>query len=247
MDYAAEIKHLVKATKEFVEPKADGVVIGLSGGIDSSVVAALCVKALGKDNVFGVYMPCDSNSQDRADAELIVDSIDFDCRAVELDNTMHYTVLQTENALCFHTNKLTQGNIKARLRMTILYAIASEKNYLVVGTGNKSEILTGYFTKYGDGGVDFEPIGAYYKTEVFALATALNMPQQIIDKKPSAGLWDGQTDEEDLGMTYEELDNILTWGEDTPEKIEKVDKLIKSSRHKRNVPPIIERKPRGIQ
>jgi NAD+ synthase len=135
------------------------------------------------------------------------------------------------------------ANLKPRLRMTALYYLAQSHNYLVAGTGNLSEIMVGYFTKYGDGGVDFEPLGELYKHEVRALARALGLPESIITRPPTAGLWPGQTDEAELGITYDELDAILAalargYDSGAPEEtVARVWRMVEASAHKRATPP----------
>ena len=148
-----------------------GYVLGLSGGVDSAVVAALAKKAVGKDKVLTLIMPCSSNPKDEEDAKLVASKLGISYLTLRLENILN------EFKKCYMTNisKLQEGNIKARLRMTMLYANAQCHNFLVAGTGNKSEIMCGYFSKFGDGGVDIEPIGQYYKTEIFQLAKSLDV------------------------------------------------------------------------
>ena len=218
--------------------KSKGAVFGLSGGLDSAVVAALCKKALG-ECVKGIIMPCDSQPQDKEDALLLAETIELNVDEIELFPCYQALVGQTLGG-----SKLSRANMKARLRMATLYYIANSNNYLVAGTGNKSELMTGYFTKYGDGGADILPIGNLYKTEVQALARKLNIPKQIIEKPPSAGLWEGQTDEAELGMSYEVLDVALIAIEQYQEKnvdakiLAKVKARVKGTEHKRKMPPM---------
>lgn len=224
---------------------AKGIVVGLSGGIDSSVTAALCKKAF-PDNVQGVIMPCKSNPTDMEHAKLIAEKLDIPFEVIELEDSfkaMFKTVGKEEYDETKHDG-LAVANIKPRLRMIVLYYFASKLGYLVVGTDNKSEEMIGYFTKYGDGGVDILPIVDLYKRDVRELAKHLGIPEEIIDKKPSAGLWDGQTDEDEMGLSYDELDEILDRldkGKDLSdiekEKVEKVRKMIAISEHKRCMPP----------
>lgn len=245
---------------------ADGVIVGLSGGIDSAVVAALAVRALGNARVYSVYMPCYPNpdviyspheNEDRRDAGLLAERLDISFDVLNLGAT--FQVLCTNiNQTTFYscTDRLAKGNMMARLRMTALYAMKESLNCLCVGTGNLTEIMLGYLTKYGDGGVDFEPIGAYYKTEVYELARHLEidlLSPNIMNKAPSARLWDDQTDEGDLGYTYEEIDKclriILDGGGYATAKcvgidknlFNKIDKMIAASEHKRNIPPVFVR------
>jgi NAD+ synthase len=244
-----EIDNVIEWIQNYVFVPARGAVLGLSGGIDSAVVAALCKEALGvnmeeKSNVRLYAMPCGSNPKDLEDAQLVADHLELNLNIIDLNPSLTSMVAGQS----FERSKLVYANIKARLRMTMLYAQACEHNAMVAGTGNKSELAIGYLTKYGDGGVDFEPIGDFYKTEVFEMAKVLGLPRRIIEKKPTAGLWEGQTDEDELGMNYYELDEILK--KMTPDlvmnppgdpKTQKVIELIRQSTHKRKMPPMYER------
>jgi NAD+ synthase len=218
---------------------AKGVVVGLSGGVDSSVVVVLCKLAL-KDRVLGIIMPCYSNPRDEEDAKLLALKFNINTERVVL-NSVYDELLRI---LPHNNNRVVQANLKARLRMLTLYYFANKFNYLVAGTGNKSELMVGYFTKYGDGGVDILPLGGLLKSQVLELAKELEIPPKIIKKVPSAGLWKGQTDEDELGITYKELDKILLSTEGrtdfdiVPALKNKVEKMIKESAHKRNSPPV---------
>jgi len=211
---------------------AKGVVLGLSGGLDSALVAVLSKKAVGK-NLLCLIMPCNSLKEDIKDAKSLAKKFKINTRQVNLE-----PVYKTLIKVLPKADKKTQGNLKARLRMMILYFYANKLNYLVAGTGNKSELMVGYFTKYGDGGVDILPIADFLKTQVRKLSANLGIPKRIIEKAPSAGLWSGQTDEAELGITYSELDNIL-FNIDNKRKqkldfnIRKVKDLIYKSAHKR--------------
>lgn len=205
----------VKKTKddivEFVQNKvseanAEGLVIGLSGGIDSTLAAFLACEAVGKDNVFGIVMPSTTTpTEDKLHGTAIAQLLGINYKEIAIDSILNEFLSVTQ----LEEDKLSIGNLKARIRMSIIYFYANSKNYLVSGTGNKSEILIGYFTKHGDGACDIEPIGDLYKTDVYQLAKYLEIPQEIIDKPPRAGLWNNQTDEDEIGMTYELLDKIL--------------------------------------
>ena len=188
------------------ESKTDGIVVGLSGGIDSTLTAYLSCEAVGKENVFGIIMPSATTpTEDKIHGIEIAQKLGIDYKEIAIDSILNEFLLMTQ----LEENDLAIGNLKARIRMSIIYYYANQKNYLVSGTGNKSEILIGYFTKHGDGACDMEPIGELYKTEVFQLSEYLDIPEQIISKPPRAGLWENQTDEEEIGMSYDLLDKIL--------------------------------------
>ncbi len=224
---------------------AEGVVIGISGGIDSSLTAALCVEALGADQVFGILMPhADSDPGDLEAGQHLVEHLGID-NAVHDITPIVTGLTGTVGAL----DAAALGNAKARARMMVLYAEGQRRGRLVCGTGNKSELLVGYFTKYGDGGVDIEPIGDLYKTQVWDLARAMGLPDALVERTPSAGLIDGQTDEDDLGMPYTDLDRILKGIElnASPEDIvkrtglaaeavDRVARMVRRSEHKRHAP-----------
>jgi NAD+ synthase len=218
---------------------AKGVVVGMSGGVDSSVTAVLAKRALG-ENVLGMILPCDSNPEDERKARLIAEK--FGIRTQKADLTSAFKEFRKTLPSC--SNEKTLGNLKARLRMAALYYFANMSNSLVLGTSNKSEIAIGYFTKYGDSAADLEPIGDLYKTEVVELAKHLGIPYDVIMAAPTAGLWDGQTDEGEIGMKYIELDAILKAAERNKDveadaaKIAKVSGMIKKSVHKRQMPEV---------
>jgi len=183
-----------------------GVVVGLSGGVDSAVVALLCKQALGKSKTRFVFLPDDSTPKsDFKHLELLVKKLDLSCKKIDITSI----VQEIGKRSVVKPDKLALANIKARTRMIFLFEYANITKNLVCGTSNKSEMLIGYFTKYGDGGVDIQPIGDLYKTQVWELARYLRIPGAIISKKPTAGLWKGQTDEAELGLRYRDLDRIL--------------------------------------
>ena len=215
-----------------------GAVIGLSGGVDSSVVAALCRQAF-PDSIIGVLMPCYSSEADIEDARLVAQKLDIPSVTVELDS-VYDSLLNAlpDGAYDPGTRKLAEANLKPRLRMSTLYYFDNRLCYLVVGTGNRSEIAVGYCTKYGDGGVDILPLGNLLKSQVVELARYLDIPGRIIEKAPSAGLWQDQTDEGEMGLTYEELDRYVATGEATGEIHRRVDSLARSTAHKKAPPPI---------
>jgi len=217
---------------------AKGLIFGLGGGIDSAVVAALCVKAAG-ENHMALMMPCYSSKSSISDARVVSRKLNLKAKKIDLTPTYDCAVKTLGKA-----NKLAMANLKARLRMITLYYHANTLNYLVVGTGNLSELVMGYYTKYGDGGVDILPIADLLKSQVRTLAKSLGIPKTIIEKAPSADLWAGQTDEEEMGITYEQLDEIilcLKKGQKCSQPraiINKVKKMIKNSEHKRIMPEI---------
>ena len=233
---------------------ARGFVVGLSGGIDSAVVARLC-QLTRQDATVGVLMPCHGDPQDEADAKLVADH--FKLATVRIDLAPVYDalvgaaneVIRETAALHYEEHppddiraRLPVANVKPRLRMTTLYFVANSLNHLVAGTGNRSELTIGYFTKYGDGGVDLLPIGHLVKSEVRAIARSLGVPARVIDKPPSAGLWIGQTDEGEMGFTYAELEQYLREGPQavTPAVAMKIERLARASEHKKKPVPTPE-------
>ena len=226
---------------------AKGFVLGVSGGIDSAVCLKLCVRAVGKDKVLALLMPeKDSPKDDLKDSKEL-------CRA----EGVRYEVVDISKALkAFQTSvrgkidKKSLANIKARCRMVVEYHFANSESRLVVGTSNKSELLVGYFTKFGDGGADLEPIGDLYKTEVRSLAKEIGVPDRIIRKVPTAGLWKGQTDEGEMGVKYETLDAILLGielgldekkiaerAETSMREVQRISRMVRLSSHKRKFQP----------
>ena len=217
---------------------AKGAVFGMSGGIDSSVIAALCMKAFPKTSL-GIIMPCHSADEDRKHAEMVAKAFAVPTRVVPLDYILdEYLKLLPDFKADAGLKRLAQANAKARLRMVTLYYAANELNYLVAGSGNRSELTVGYFTKYGDSGVDILPLGNLVKQQVQELAQYLRVPQVIIDKPPSAGLWPGQTDEGEMGFTYEALDNYILTGKAPSELKKRIDAMNARSEHKRMAPPV---------
>ncbi len=214
-----------------------GVVLGLSGGLDSSVAAVLCYRAF-PQSTLAVIMPCYSNEKDVEHARAVADQFSIPTSTVVLD-AAYDTLLKVlpDDKAAPDVSRLAKANIKARLRMLTLYYFANKLKYMVVGAGNQNELALGYFTKYGDGGVDIQPLGNMLKGQIRELAQFLGIPQQIIDKPPSAGLWEGQTDEGELGLRYDELDRYLATGEASAELKKRIESMIAASEHKRQPPP----------
>jgi NAD+ synthase len=232
---------------------ARGFVVGLSGGVDSAVVARLC-HAAAPANVVGLLMPCHSDPRDEADALLVAEHFHIPTIRMDLSPVYERFTTTVRDAMLTLPEgqfpgaadatedlraKLPLANVKPRLRMTTLYFVANTLNYMVAGTGNLSELSIGYFTKYGDGGVDLLPIGEMPKSEVRAAAKELGVPDPVIDKAPSAGLWLGQTDEAEMGFTYAELEKYLTTGAGTvsPALAMRIERMIRTSEHKRAMAP----------
>jgi NAD+ synthase len=221
---------------------ADGFAFGLSGGVDSAAAAALAVRAVGPDRVLAALMPCHSVPEDAALGQLVADTFDIPTVTVDLCNT--YDALTA--VLPPSDTRLAAANVKPRLRMITLYYLAQANNYLVLGSGNRTELNVGYFTKYGDGGADLLPLGDLNKTQVWELARELGVPQEVVERAPSAGLWPGQTDEGEMGITYRELDRVLAAIEAGSTSdvelttLEKVQGMISRSAHKRAMPPIFK-------
>ena len=218
---------------------ADGFVFGLSGGVDSAAAAALAARAVGPDRTLALLMPCQSQPLDADLGRLVADTFAIPTITVELSAAYEALVA----ALPPSERRLAGANIKARLRMIALYYLSNSRNYLVLGSGNRTELLVGYFTKYGDGGVDLLPLGELSKTQVWELAAELGVPREVVERPPTAGLWPGQTDEGEMGITYRHLDRVLAAIEagDTatvePSVLRRVEGMVARSSHKREMPP----------
>ena len=214
-----------------------GTVFGLSGGLDSSVLALLAKEALGYDNILGIVMPCESQPEDEEYALLLAERCGVPVQKVDLTATFYSFI----GILPFEKERmkpLAIANVKPRLRMTTLYFFAQNCSFLVCGASNRDELELGYFTKYGDSGVDLLPMGDLLKGEVRLLADHLGVPAPIIERAPSAGLWPGQRDEDEIGASYDAIDRYLATGEGDERVIDIVERARKSSEHKRRMPPI---------
>lgn len=257
---ADEIVHWLR--ERFQAIGADRFVLGISGGIDSAVVAGLCARAVGPERVLGVMMPSASNPDDEVQARKVADAFGIRTMSVDLTtvaNTIFEAMPETEalfgqvlgEALpddVIAREELARANVRPRLRMITLYYLANLTRGVVVGTGNKSELMIGYFTKYGDGGVDLFALTDLYKHEVRAVAKAIGVPESVITRPPSAGLWEGQTDEDEIGLTYAQLDATLEAmeGGDTsaiePDVLQKVQRMVSTTQHKRSTVPAFRRR-----
>jgi NAD+ synthase len=230
---------------------ADGFVVGMSGGVDSAVVARLSQLAT-PSGVVGVILPCHSDPVDEADARVVAEQFKVPTVRVDLEPAYDAVLGSAGAALDGIQPGAARGsrdegrrhlalaNVKPRLRMTALYFIANSLNALVAGTGNGSEVAIGYYTKYGDGGVDLLPIGRLLKSQVRALARELGVPDRIINKPPTAGLWRGQTDEGEMGFTYDDLERYLIDGAEAvgPAVAARIERLMRATDHKRALPPM---------
>jgi NAD+ synthase len=235
------------------ESGATGAIIGLSGGIDSSVTAYLATGAIGRESVLGILLPVQdlTPNEDLNDAIDVANRLGIAYKTIEIGDLVHaFSVSIPDYDL---DSVAVNGNLTARIRMCVLYYYANLMNRLVVGTSNRTELLLGYATKYGDAGVDVEPIGDLYKTEVFELACFLGIPKRVIEKPPSARLWAGQTDEGELGMRYADIDRILKLLIDYKLSVEEIvaqgvpeadvlhlADLVRASEHKRSAPPLAD-------
>jgi NAD+ synthase len=250
-DYRAVKKEIASFIQDQVDGAGcKGAVVGLSGGHDSSTIAYLCVEALGADRVLGVLLPSPSTPKQDGDHALqVVANLGIRHEYIDIGRICEEVYAAQGHPM----DKIAEGNAKARVRMLMLYTFANQTGSLVVGTGCKSEDLIGYFTKYGDGGVDINPLQDLYKTQVRCLARELGVPNAIIRKPSSPALWKGQTAEGELGLSYEQVDLILSQLVDQkrspsevisqgipPESVELVVKRMKANAHKLRSPPYPE-------
>lgn len=247
------IESEVKRITDFIKSQLfkagfNSILVGLSGGIDSALVLQLCTLALGQKNVFAFYLPYKTSSKKSyQDAVLVAQEVGIKLEIIPITQMVDIYFKDINNL-----ENLRRGNFCARIRMSVLFDKAKEKKALVAGTGNRSELLTGYCTIFGDSACSFEPIGHLFKTEVKQMAKFLNLPKQIIEKAPTADLWEGQTDEDEMGISYQTLDNILIalldkklsqsklfekFGE---KRVQKVIQLVERSKFKREMPPCLD-------
>jgi NAD+ synthase len=205
--------HTVKLIENFIrtrvyEAGAEGVVIGLSGGIDSAVVASIAVRVLDPKNIFTLFLPSKTTpNTDLNDVQILCSQLKLELNEINIQKLVD--IFSEEIQEEEDPSLMEWANLKPRIRQAVLYFFANRLNYLLCGAGNKSELMIGYYTKFGDGAVDILPIGDVYKTHVFQMGKYLNVPENILSKAPSAGLWEGQTDEAEIGMSYLQLDSIL--------------------------------------
>lgn len=234
-----ETENAIKWIKDYTtSQRVQGVVVGNSGGKDSAVVIAMAVKALGKENVISVSMPCNSISADYYDAKLVSDA--FGVSLIKLDLTDTYNELERKIKININLTDESKINIKPRLRMTSLYAIAQTMGYLVIGTGNLCERMVGYTTKWGDNSSDFNPIANFTVQEVLKIGEYLKVPDKILKKASSDGLG-GKTDEEKMGIKYSQIAELIETGrlEDEVAKLEII-RRFNNSKHKREIVPIYQ-------
>ncbi len=231
-DYKSEFENRVKFIKDIVTKSgAEGIVFGNSGGKDSALTGILCKAAC--ENTIGLIMPCSSNrnfGQDAADAKSLAAQFGIEIRVIDLTPVKEAELKQL-NLITSMTDH-SAANIAPRLRMTTLYAVAGSENLLVAGTGNRSEIYMGYFTKWGDGACDFNPISDLTVTEIYEFLRYLDAPSSIIEKAPSAGLYEGQTDENEMGIKYSDIDSFILTGKTSLETLPKIEQMHKNSLHK---------------
>lgn len=239
-----KLEEYLKVIEKFLEDylnssKMDTYVLGLSGGVDSSLCAALAKNAVGKDKLMCIMMPIASNPADLNDALHLAKTLDLNYIVVDATKT-YETYLEDLKNSGISLKRDTISNLKARIRMSILYAYAQEHRGLVIGTDNKDEKFTGYFTKHGDGAADIFPVAHLLKEEVVQASKILGVPTHLAERVPTAGLFEGQTDETEMGVTYKDLDNYLK-GNKVPEEVEKrILYLHKISAHKRDAVPMPE-------
>jgi NAD+ synthase len=238
-----QVEQMIRYT--YWKSGSKGIVVGLSGGVDSAIAATFCCRAIGGDKVLGLTLPSNvSNPADIKDAAALCKHLGMDHRVISIDPMLEGFKTMPD----FKESRYLLGNLMARIRMTVLYYHANREQKIVCGTSNRSEFMLGYCTKYGDNAADLQPILHLYKTEIYEYAKELGIPESIMKKAPSAGLWEGQSDEEEIGLSYERIDaslrslEVLGWQATTPIE-EKVLELVRKSEHKRlPAPNLLERK-----
>lgn len=253
-------EHITDFIRKTVDDaRADGGVLGLSGGIDSTLTAYLTVEALDEDGLHGLVMPSEVNETgNMSDAERVADELDIEYDVIEIGSIVESFLSAfpdtIDKPIDSEPLKTAVGNVRVRTRAVLNYFVANHENRVVLGTGNRSEALTGYFTKYGDQAVDCNPIGNLYKRQVRQLARHVGVPDELVEKTPTAGMWLGQTDEEEMGMSYDTLDTILVLHIDgglstaatareldiNTSIVETAEMLVAQSEHKRRMPPTPE-------
>ncbi len=240
MDLKDYLLTIEKFLKDYLENNhMDGYVLGLSGGVDSSLSAALAKNAVGKDRLMCIMMPIDSHPSDLEDAKKVAESLDLNYIVIDGSKPFHDTIDEFMDQGVI-IDRASQSNLKVRIRMTILYAYGQTHKSLVIGTDNMDERYTGYFTKYGDGAADILPIVHLTKSEVVKAAKILGVPISLAERIPTAGLFEGQTDETEMGVTYADLDKYLLGGEVAPSVKERIEYLHRISEHKRSDIPTPE-------
>ena len=231
-EYLLEIEQFLK--KYLEESHCKAYVLGLSGGVDSSLVAAIARKALGKDKLYCYAIDVESNKADIEDAKQVAKELDLNLEVINLTDTYHSYLKSLKGDEFI---RLTKSNLKVRMRMVALFAYAQEHSSLVLGTDNMDERYAGYFTKYGDGAADILPIAHLLKREVVEAAKMLGIPSELAERVPSAGLFEGQTDEKEMGVSYKDLDDFLIGKDINEEAKKRIERLHAISEHKRNPIP----------
>jgi NAD+ synthase len=239
MDFSSELEKI----SHFITGKLAGkdAVVGVSGGVDSALVLSILAKTLPKEKIHAIFLPDSSTPKtDSEDVKKLSDALGIEIRTINIGS-----VAESFRALLSIEDKSAMGNVKSRTRMIILYYFANIHRGMVIGTTNRTEYLIGYYTKFGDGACDIEPIMHLYKHDVWDFASYMKVPESIVKKKPSAGLWEGQTDEDEIGMTYSDLDKVLEDVFDLKirsltDKHKMVEELHAKSDHKRKLPEFME-------
>lgn len=233
-----EAENAIEWIRKYVKNSgAKGIVIGNSGGKDSATVLAMATKAIGKENVIAVSMPCFSNNNDFEDAKLVVETFGVKFLIVDLSSSYEAMEMEMNSQLMQDLSKEAKINIKPRLRMTTLYGIAQTLGYLVIGTGNLCESMVGYTTKWGDNSSDFNPIGNFTVDEVLEIGKMLGVPEKILKKDPNDGLG-GLTDEEKMGIKYSQIAEMIETGNTEERAKQEIVKRYENSKHKRSLVPI---------